>query len=69
MGLDSDKVPRRGPVGVLGVLFRACLRSLQLVMALAVLGLYGVDLNTQRQNHVAGDSRWVSTTPSPPRPG
>ncbi|MCJ1354397.1 MAG: hypothetical protein MMC33_004385 [Icmadophila ericetorum] len=34
-------------------------RFLQLVLALTVCGLYGVDLNNARKAHVYADSKWV----------
>ncbi|KAI9676110.1 MAG: hypothetical protein M1817_000854 [Caeruleum heppii] len=40
-------------------ILRLALRSLQLVLALAVAGLYGTDLNNARKNGLGGDSRWI----------
>ena len=37
----------------------ATLRFLQFVFALAVLGLYGTDLNNARKKHVYADKKWV----------
>ena len=55
--------------GPCGVLFRATLRSLQLIMALAVCGLYGSGLNDARKNHVSGDPKWVSKVRANPLNG
>jgi hypothetical protein len=41
------------------VLAECILRFFQFVMALTVTGLYGVDLNHDRQNHVHADSKWI----------
>jgi len=59
MGLQNEGAKGRPRRSCLGVIFRVALRSLQLVMALVVLGMYGVDLNTARQNNIAGDTRWM----------
>jgi hypothetical protein len=42
------------------MLFRICLRALQLIMALVVLGMYGTDLNEARKQGKPGNIKWVS---------
>lgn len=48
-----------GSADFVALIFRICLRSLQLVMALVVVGLYGTDLNEARRNNRPGDIQWV----------
>lgn len=58
-----------GGYGFVGVVSRLVLRSLQLVLALAVAGLYGTDINNARRHNLAGDPRWVGFfTPAPLQP-
>ena len=45
--------------GFVAMLFRICLRSLQLIMALVVLGMYGTDLNEARKQNKPGNVKWV----------
>jgi hypothetical protein len=47
--------------GFVAMLFRICLRSLQLIMALVVLGMYGTDLNEARKQNKPGNVKWVRT--------
>ena len=39
--------------------FNVILRFLQFVFGLAVVGLYGQDLNNARKAHVYADGKWV----------
>jgi hypothetical protein len=52
-------------MGILGFTFAylafAVLHFFEFVLALVVLGLYGQDLNSARQQHKYADSKWVST--------
>ncbi|KAI9844164.1 MAG: hypothetical protein M1837_005764 [Sclerophora amabilis] len=45
--------------GTCGSIFRWALRVLQFVLALAVAGLYGTDLNNARKHELAGDPKWI----------
>ncbi|KAI9788731.1 MAG: hypothetical protein M1816_006588 [Peltula sp. TS41687] len=58
MGMRDYASPASGGSFV-GFILRLCLRSLQFVMALAVAGLYGTDLNSARKHGVGGDPKWV----------
>jgi len=40
-------------------LLNLCLRTLQLVQGLVVIGLYGVDLNRANREHKYSDGKWV----------
>ena len=48
-----------GPGGKAGAWIRIALRFLQFVLAITVAGLYGADLHTAAQNHVAANASWV----------
>ncbi|KAI9892382.1 MAG: hypothetical protein M1814_001584 [Vezdaea aestivalis] len=45
--------------GIAGASFRFFIRFMQFVMGLAVVGLYGTDVNKARQSGVGGDPKWV----------
>lgn len=64
MGVIRLALPASASLGPAGewmwFMLRTLLRSLQLVLALAVAGLYGTDLNRARKENVPGDSKWVS---------
>ncbi|KAI9811980.1 MAG: hypothetical protein M1832_000645 [Thelocarpon impressellum] len=47
------------PGGLVGAVFRTAMRTLQFVMALVVLGLYGTDLEAFRKAEQPADSRWI----------
>ncbi|KAI9684110.1 MAG: hypothetical protein M1829_003380 [Trizodia sp. TS-e1964] len=49
----------RGHSGTLFVIVEWALRVLQFVMALAVCGLYGTDLNNAKMNNKYADPKWV----------
>ncbi|KAI9832152.1 MAG: hypothetical protein M1819_004503 [Sarea resinae] len=56
MGL-KDHVPASS--GLLGFIFRATLRFLQFVLAIAVAGLYGQDLNDPKDIGKGAHPKWV----------
>ncbi|KAJ9496401.1 hypothetical protein H2202_008064 [Exophiala xenobiotica] len=46
-------------------LLNLCLRTLQLVQGLVVIGLYGVDLNRANREHKYSDGKWARSTTDP----
>lgn len=44
---------------LVGLILQLILRALQFVLALAVAGLYGTDLNNARKHNIGGDPKWV----------
>ena len=63
MGLKSlviDGVAKRYSAGsIIGTLFECGIRFLQFVFGIAVIGLYGQDVDSARKAGDAQDSRWV----------
>lgn len=54
----------------LSYILHSVFRLIQIIMALAVCGLYGVDLNKADKEHKYSDGKWVclsSLLPSSPR--
>ncbi|KAI9820047.1 MAG: hypothetical protein M1826_001037 [Phylliscum demangeonii] len=60
MGLASESGPSGRTSFGLRIL-RYGIRALQLVLALAIAGVYGSDVNNARKQHRAVDSRWVAS--------
>lgn len=52
----------------LGFIAHSVFRFIQLVLALTVCGLYGVDLHRANQEHKYSDGKWVCLFPSPSHP-
>ncbi|MCJ1372114.1 hypothetical protein MMC20_003335 [Loxospora ochrophaea] len=61
MAIKDRLSPRSSssPGGLITVIVNLTLRFFQLVLALTVAGLYGVDLNNARKHGVYADSKWV----------
>jgi hypothetical protein len=55
----------RGCEMTLGYIAHSIFRFFQLVLALTVCGLYGVDLHHANQQHKYSDGKWVPPPPSP----
>ena len=49
--------------GIAGAIFRFFIRFMQFVLALAVVGLYGTDVNKSRMEGQSSDPNWVSSFP------
>ncbi|KAI9860548.1 MAG: hypothetical protein M1824_003073 [Vezdaea acicularis] len=63
MPFDVEKHAERSMSGgIVGMAFRFCIRLLQFVMGLAVVGLYGTDLNNARLHGIYADPKWTYAT-------
>ncbi|KAI9852702.1 MAG: hypothetical protein M1838_005897 [Thelocarpon superellum] len=58
MGLKNNASSRSGGA-MIAATTRAFFRLLQFIMALAVVGLYGTDLNAARMSNTTADPRWI----------
>lgn len=69
----DERLQRTAEMGVLrgceltvSYIAHSVFRFIQLVLALAVCGLYGVDLSAAHKQHKYADGKWVRLLPPPP---
>jgi hypothetical protein len=67
--LRADKMGiLHGAEMTLSYILHSVFRLIQIIMALAVCGLYGVDLNKADKEHKYSDGKWVRLSSSCPLP-